>query len=55
MDGPDQLVDELVDVARYPVVDPAAPGFAELAARCRAQLDDTGCCILPGFLTDVRA
>jgi hypothetical protein len=51
MGGPDQIVDELIDGARYPVADPAAPGFAELAARCREQLDDTGCCILPGFLT----
>jgi hypothetical protein len=51
MGGPEQVVDELVDDARYPVADPATPGFARLAAHCREQLDDTGCCILPGFLT----
>jgi hypothetical protein len=41
----------LVDVERYAVLDPAAAGFTALATRCRAQLDETGCCILPGFLT----
>jgi hypothetical protein len=41
----------IVDVARYPILDPAAPGFRDLAARCRAQVDETGCCILPGILT----
>jgi hypothetical protein len=51
MGGPETVVDELVDVARYPVADPTAPEFAALAAHCRAQLDDTGCCILPEFVT----
>jgi hypothetical protein len=41
----------LVDVARYPILDPGVPQFGELAGRCRSQLDETGCCILPGFLT----
>jgi hypothetical protein len=40
----------LVDVARYPVLDSNAAEFRALTARCRAQLDETGCCILPGFL-----
>jgi hypothetical protein len=51
MDGPKQLVDELVDLDRYPILDHESHGFADLAARCRLQLDDTGCCILPEFLT----
>ena len=42
--------EQLIDLARYPIVDPRAVEFVELAARCRAQLDETGCCILPGFL-----
>lgn len=41
---------DLVDVTRYPILDVGTPAFRELADRCRAQLDDTGCCILPGFL-----
>jgi len=41
----------LVDVDRYPILDASVAGFRELAERCRAQLDETGCCILPGFLT----
>jgi hypothetical protein len=42
---------ELVDLARYPILDPDAPAFRELTDGCRAELDETGCCILPGFLT----
>jgi hypothetical protein len=41
----------LVDVGPYPILDPRAAEFREVADRCRAQLDETGCCILPGFLT----
>jgi hypothetical protein len=41
----------LVDVDRYPIIDPSSTEFGALATRCRAQLDETGCCILPGFLT----
>jgi hypothetical protein len=41
----------LVDVSRYPILDSSAPEFRALAERCRGQLDETGCCILPGFLT----
>lgn len=40
-----------IDLARYPILDASAPQFRELADRCRAQLDESGCCILPGFLT----
>jgi hypothetical protein len=42
---------ELVDLARYPILDADAPEFRELAHRCRAELDETGCCTLPSFLT----
>ena len=42
---------DLVDVTRYPILDAGAPEFRDLAEHCRAQLDETGCCILPGFLT----
>jgi hypothetical protein len=52
MDGSDQPVDGLVDLDRYPIFDGTTAGRAALFARCRAQLDATGCCILPGFLTD---
>jgi hypothetical protein len=40
----------LVDIDRYPILDATAREFGDLAERCRAQLDETGCCILPGFL-----
>ena len=45
-------VESLIDPDRYPITRPASDAFAALAADCRAQLDATGCCILPGFLTD---
>jgi hypothetical protein len=40
----------LVDLDRYPITDPTADSFVDLAADCRAQLDARGCCILAGFL-----
>jgi hypothetical protein len=44
-------VSDVVDGIRYPILDVSAPEFRGLTERCRAQLDETGCCILPGFLT----
>jgi hypothetical protein len=41
----------MVDRDRYPISEPGG-GFESLARRCREQLRATGCCILPGFLTD---
>src|SRR5258708_33004922 len=41
----------LVDPARYPITDLDGPAAAALAAQCRAELDDAGVSILPGFLT----
>jgi hypothetical protein len=38
---------EFVDTSRYPL----GGDTTELAARCRGQLAETGCAILPGFLT----
>jgi hypothetical protein len=35
----------------YPVHDPDSPEYRALTQRCRAELDETGCCILPGFIT----
>jgi hypothetical protein len=40
----------LVDLERYPVLDPASPAGRALARRCRAELDATGACELEGFL-----
>jgi hypothetical protein len=41
----------LIDLARYPIADPASPDGAALLAACRAQLAETGVALLPGFLT----
>ncbi len=41
---------ELIDLARYPILDLNAPAALGLARECREQLDRTGACELPGFL-----
>jgi hypothetical protein len=41
----------LVDLSRYPITDLDAPAASALARRCRAELDEAGVSILPGFLT----
>jgi hypothetical protein len=41
---------DLVDLARYPILDLAATAAIALARECREQLDRTGACELPGFL-----
>ena len=39
-----------LDLARYPIDDLDRPAARELIDRCRRQLDETGLCLLPGFL-----
>jgi hypothetical protein len=46
-DSPPQ---DLIDLARYPILDLTAPAAVALARECREQLDRTGACELPGFL-----
>jgi hypothetical protein len=41
----------VVDLRRYPIDDPARPGYLALVQACRDQLCDTGVAQLPGFLT----
>jgi hypothetical protein len=41
----------LIDLARYPILDLTSPDARTLTRNCRQQLDDTGACELPGFLT----
>jgi hypothetical protein len=45
-------VTPVVDLERYPIEDLESAAAVALARRCRAELDDTGVSILPGFLTD---
>ena len=40
-----------VDLERYPIADRDDPGAVALARRCRADLDESGVSILPGFIT----
>jgi len=42
---------ELVDLHRYPIDGLSSPAARELARHCRRQLDETGACELPEFLT----
>jgi len=42
---------DLVDLTRYPILDPGGLGLRDVLAWARAQLRDTGACEVPGFLT----
>ena len=42
---------DLIDLARYPILDLNGAVTRELTRHCRDQLDRTGACELPGFLT----
>ena len=42
---------DLVDLKRYPIDNLSSPAARELARHCRRQLDETGACELPDFLT----
>ena len=42
---------DLIDLARYPILDLNGDVTRELTRHCRDQLDRTGACELPGFLT----
>ena len=39
-----------VDLARYPIADPARPEARAVVADCRGQLAETGLCLLPSFV-----
>jgi hypothetical protein len=39
-----------VDLARFPILDPDSTAGAAFLARCRAELEESGVCNLPGFL-----
>ena len=41
----------LIDLHRYPILDPDGPRMRDMMAWARAQLRDTGACEVPGFLT----
>ena len=40
----------IVDLERYPIADPASPQGRALVDDCHRQLDETGVCLLPGFI-----
>jgi hypothetical protein len=42
---------DLIDLRRYPILDLASDEARALTKHCREQLDRTGACELPGFLT----
>lgn len=43
-------VDQVVDVERYPLLEPADPRWAELVNGVRAELAEDGCCVLADFV-----
>lgn len=48
-----QRIAEILDLDRFPVQDLDNPVTRDLIAYCRAELDDDGCCSVPGFLRTV--
>jgi hypothetical protein len=50
----DDGVDEVVDLQRYPLLDPADPRWSELVERVRAELAADGCCVLADFVRPER-
>jgi len=42
---------QMIDLDRYPIMDLRADAALRLTQHCRRQLDETGACELPGFLT----
>ena len=43
--------EDVVDLGRYPIDDPASPAYLALVQACRDQLRDQGVAQLDGFLT----
>ncbi len=44
------VLDEIVDTARYPLGDPTGAAWGEAVARARAELADSGCTVLREFI-----
>ncbi len=51
-DGPGMtaVINELIDVERFLLTEPASPRYRRLVAAVRSQLADSGCSVLAGFL-----
>ena len=49
---PDASVYDLIDLDRYPLDQPQSPELAAVIASALETLDDTGVCLLPGFIRD---
>jgi hypothetical protein len=47
-------VDHVVDLDRYPLLDPEDPRWAELVSKVRAELAEDGCCVLADFVRPSR-
>lgn len=39
----------VIDLDRYPIVEPDSAGYSELVDHCRDELSDDGCCRIPAF------
>ena len=46
------MIEDLLDLGRYPLDQPGSPAYRDLVAASRGQLRDLGASELPGFLTD---
>jgi len=51
MHTPGQVVEEIVDTARYPLSEPDSDAWREVVAHVHHGLDTVGCSVLPDFVT----
>lgn len=42
--------EQVVDTVRYPLTDPASSDWTSVVSLARAELESSGCCVLPGFI-----
>ncbi|MCT8965248.1 hypothetical protein MN113_29245 [Pseudomonas veronii] len=45
-----QSLASIIDLERYPIHEPGNPKTQALIAQCRAQLEETGCSVVPDFI-----
>lgn len=49
-----RALEQIVDLARYPLADPGGADWQDAVSRARRELADTGCSVLPDFVRPAR-
>src|SRR5215470_7189667 len=48
--APGESLEEVIDLARYPILSPESPGYRRLIETARRRLAETGACVFEGFM-----